>query len=534
MSFVHIPHNSRELMNSHYNWFVDFSESRGLKDNEWFMSHESVAKIKRLPSWNVDKQRGKLILVTAMTPTSHGEGKTTTAIALNDALNTIGQSSIATLRQPSMGPVFGKKGGATGGGKASIVPKDIIDLGLTGDFFAIESANNLIAALIDNHCYYNLSPSLQFHDTGSFPRCIDMNDRLLRQLESAQGIRNFVITAATELMAIVSLSKNFKDLKSKLANIIIGQDSQGKFISAGQLNFHKAAAVLLRDAMYPNLVQSEAGHPVFLHTGPFANIAQGTSSINSTALAMELSDYVVTEAGFGAELGAEKFFNIKCRKGNLDVAATVIVATSRAILEHGGLENLLVHVENCKSFGPEVVVAINKFPNDDINSLTEIIAELKVHNIQARVCDSFEKGTQGALELAQLVHQIANPCKIHYSYDLEDSVIEKVNKIATKIYRAKNVEWAPEAMIKMQKLEDAGLGNYAICMAKTPLSLSDDSQLKGVPKGHSIHIRDVLIQAGAGFIVLLTGSVQLLPGLPLSPRALRLDLTDQGEILWNS
>lgn len=520
-------------MSSYYDWFKGFAHNYQLNDDQWYMAHERVAKIKKLPSWDKSKQRGKLVLVTAMSPTSSGEGKTTTAIALNDALNELGVSSIATLRQPSLGPVFGKKGGATGGGKASVVPKDVIDLGLTGDFFAIQSANNLIAALIDNHNHHNLSPQLNHDDLISFPRCMDMNDRALRHVNTKQGEKSFIITAASELMAIVSLSKDFNDLKHKLANIIIGHDSQGKLISAGQLNFHKSAAVLLRDAMYPNLVQSEAGHPVFLHTGPFANIAQGTSSINATALAMEISDYVITEAGFGAELGAEKFFNLKCRKGNFDVAATVIVATCRAILEHGGLDNLLVHVENCKRFGPDVVVAINKFSGDDPEAIQEVISELKVHGIQARVCDAFENGSEGAKDLAQLVQAVAKPTPVQFSYELSGQLIEKVNTLATQIYRAKRVEWTPDAMKKLQRIEEAGFSDYAICMAKTPLSISDDYNLKGVPKDHTLHIRDVLLQAGAGFIVLLTGNIQLLPGLPLAPKALKIDLSDEGKIIWD-
>lgn len=518
---------------SSYKWFVDFADSFKLKHDEWFMAHESVAKIKKLPTWDKSKQKGKLVLVTAMSPTSGGEGKTTISIALNDALNALGKSSIAALRQPSLGPVFGKKGGATGGGKSSVVPKDRIDLGLTGDFFAIESANNLIATLIDNHGYHNLSPNLQGTGECLFPRCLDMNDRVLRSVETKQGSKKFVITAASELMAVISLSKDFKDLKRKLGNIVIGLDSLGKVITASQLNFHKAAAVLLRDAMYPNLVQSQAGNPVMMHTGPFANIAQGTSSINATALSMELADYVITEAGFGAELGAEKFFNIKCRKGNFDVSASVVVATSQAILEHGGLENLLVHIENCQSFGPPVVVAINKFPEDDIESLNEIVRELKVHNINAVICDSYENGVEGALELAKMVNEIANPSVVNFTYDLNDTLIQKVDKVATQIYRAKNVEWTPEVMKKIQGFEENGYADYAICMAKTPLSLSDNHELKGVPMNHTVHIQDVLLQAGAGFIVLLTGAVQLLPGLSIKPRALDIELTDQGNIIWS-
>jgi formate--tetrahydrofolate ligase len=519
-------------MTRQIDWFFDFAQKIGFKDEEWYMGHETVAKIRRIPQWGSGEKKGKLVLVTAMSPTPFGEGKTTTVIALNDALNSLGKNSIATLRQPSLGPVFGKKGGATGGGKASVVPRDKIDLGLTGDFFAVESANNMIAALVDNHKFHNLSPVLCDDVVGSFPRCLDMNDRSLRKIQSWGGSSSFVITAASELMAILSLSKDFQDLKRKLGNIVIGKCGRGKFVTAKELNFHQAPAVLLRDAMYPNLVKSAEANPVLMHAGPFANIAQGTCSINATALGMEMADYVITEAGFGAELGAEKFFNIKCRKGEFDVAATVIVATSRALLHHGGLENLLFHVENCKKFGPEVVVAINKFEGDDDEQLQEIIRELRVHHIKAAICDGYTQGPDGAKDLAQLVVEVARPTEVEMTYSIHDELVNKVEAVAKNIYHAKDVEWAPEAMDKIEQLESCGYGESPICMAKTPLSISDDSSLKGVPRDHTLHIKDIHLQAGAGFVVVKTGSVQLLPGLPIRPRALDIELTDEGKIIW--
>ena len=508
-------------------WFSDQFEKWNFDRSQWYMVHEEVAKIKCIPSFQKEKGKGKLILVTAMSPTPAGEGKTTTVIALTDALNKLNYDAMATLRQPSVGPVFGKKGGATGGGMASVVPHDRIDLGLSGDFYSVENANNMIAALIDNHIFHQLEPKLS--STILWKRCLDMNDRSLRSYNTPQGERGFVITAASELMAILSLSKSFKDLKERIGNCVLAVDTNGNFIRAKDLNFHKAATVLMRDAFYPNLVKTLENNPVIMHAGPFANIAQGTSSIVGTKLATHLADFVVTEAGFGAELGAEKFFNIKCRGSELEVACTVIVATSRAIEAHG-FENLLIHIENLKKFGTSVVVCLNKFDGDSVNDLLIIKSKLNEQGIQCEVSEGFEKGSLGTLELAKRVVEAANPSHIRYTYDLNDTIENKINLIATQIYRAKNVEWSSEAKEKCSLYKE--YAHLPICMAKTPLSIQDDSKHVFVKNEHTLHIRDFKLQAGAGFIVPLTGSIQLLPGLAKDPRALSVDLSDNGEILW--
>lgn len=508
-------------------WFSKQMNKWGLNSDQWFMAHEEVAKIKYIPSFEKRQRKAKLILVSAMNPTPSGEGKTTTVIGLTDALNILGLNAIATLRQPSVGPVFGKKGGATGGGAASVVPHDRIDLGLSGDFYAVENANNMLAALIDNHMYFKQSPELK---EILWRRCLDMNDRALRSVKTPFGIRDFTITAASELMAILSLSRSFKELKEKIGNCVIAVDESGKLIQAKDLNFQKAPAVLLRDAFYPNLVKTLEGSPVIMHAGPFANIAQGTSSIVSTELALELGDYVVTEAGFGAELGAEKFFNIKCRLSQFEVACTVLVATTQAIQMHG-LENVLIHVENLRKFGPDVVVCLNRFPNDLDQDLLNIIDQLKTHSITCQIGNGFAQGGEGMMELAQSVVETATSKEIKYTYDLSDSIEGKVHKIATSLYRASGVEWTAPALEKRELYKD--YAHLPICMAKSPLSLTDDPKTKFVKDGHIIHIRDLKLQAGAGFITALTGEVHLLPGLPKSPRAFDVDLSDSGEIIWN-
>jgi formate--tetrahydrofolate ligase len=509
-------------------WFQEQFKKWKICEDHWFMAHEEVAKIKCIPSFKSVDKKGKLILVTAMSPTPFGEGKTTTVIGLTDAMNKIGAETIATLRQPSVGPVFGKKGGATGGGKAVVVPKDRIDLGLSGDFYALEAANNMISALIDNHIYHNKEPHLSAQVL--WKRCLDMNDRALRSFNAKEGKRGFVITAASELMAILSLSRSFKELKDNIGNITIGFDHNMKLMKASDLNFHKAAAVLLRDAFYPNLVRTSEGNPVIMHAGPFANIAQGTSSILSTQMALNLSDYVVTEAGFGAELGAEKFFNIKCRKADFDIACSVIVATTRAIEAHG-IENLLLHIDNLKSFNTNVVVALNKFDSDSTEELNNIKSKLEELGIVCEICDGFAKGSEGAIDLAKSVLESVEVKKVNYTYDLNLSIQEKVETIAKKIYRAGAVEWSLKAKEKLATF--ACYNDFPVCMAKTPLTIGDDPKEAFMQDKHTVHIRDLKIQSGAGFVIALTGQTMLLPGLPKEPRALDVDLADDGTILWS-
>lgn len=509
-------------------WFETQFEKWGFDRSQWFMAHEEVAKIKCIPSFQKTAGKGKIILVTAMSPTPFGEGKTTSVIALTDALNQLGKNALATLRQPSVGPVFGKKGGATGGGKATVIPQDRIDLGLSGDFYGVENANNMIAALIDNHIYHNLEPHLS--SSVLWRRCLDMNDRTLRSFNAKEGKRGFVITAASELMAILSLSRNFGELKEKIGRCILALDHNQKLITAKDLDFHKAAAVLLRDAFYPNLVKTLEGNPVIMHAGPFANIAQGTNSIIATAVAKHLGDYVVTEAGFGAELGAEKFFNIKCRLAEFDVACSVIVATTRAIEKHG-MENLLLHIENLQAFGPPVVVCLNKFPDDTSDTLIAIKNKLEQHSIACEVSEGFEKGGAGALDLAKRVVEMAQATPVKFSCDLKSTIQEKVESIAKKIYRAKHVDWSQKALEKVNLF--SAYSDLPICMAKTPLSIGDNVKCDFIAGEHTIHIRDLKLQAGAGFIVVLTGEIHLMPGLPKDPKALQVDLTEQGKIQWH-
>lgn len=492
-------------------------EKLELGNSDYYFCHRDILKIVKEPSYSRAKQKAKLVLVTAMSPTKSGEGKTTIVVALNDALNKQGVSSIATLRQPSLGPVFGMKGGASGGGKSSIVPLDKIDFGLSGDFSLIESANNLLVALTENHIFQKNLPRLNPEHL-LLPRCMDMNDRSLRQFTNSQGQRHFVITAASELMAILSLSKNHIDLENSISKMAMAYDYQGKVITAGQLNFHKAAMKVLHDALYPNIVRSLEDSPIFMHAGPFANIAQGTCSIRSTALAMEMADYVITEAGFGADLGAEKFFDIKCQRGNLSVAAAVLVVTTKAIAEHG-IENVRTHYQNLQSYGVPVVITINKFATDSDQELSLLLNDFAEEGWSAVVCDGFALGSEGSLELAAKVVSVAKSQAVQSLYKNQSHFKDKVIQIATRIYRAQNVEWTPAALEKIKKWGSL-LDSLSICIAKTPLSFSDDPQIKGSPTDHTLHVRDIEIKYGAEFAIVLCGKVQLMPGLPKHPRAL--------------
>ena len=503
-----------------------------------------------------DKPNGKLILVTAITPTPAGEGKTTTSVGLTDGLHKIGKKVAVALREPSLGPVFGVKGGAAGGGYAQVIPMEDINLHFTGDFHAIGAANNLLAAMIDNHIYQGNALRIDPKRI-TWKRVVDMNDRQLRNIVDGLGKRTdgatrvdgFDITVASEIMACFCLATDIKDLKERLARIIIGYNYDNQPVTAGELNAAGAMAALLKDALKPNLVQTLEHTPAFIHGGPFANIAHGCNSVLATTMALKLNDYVVTEAGFGADLGAEKFIDIKCRMTGLRPSAVVIVATVRALKHHGGvakadlnnenlealekgLPNLLQHVENVtKVFGLPCVVAINRFPFDSEAELKLI--EDKCHELGVNVCLSevWAKGGEGGKDLAEEVVRLCEKeSSLNFTYETEDSIEEKLNKIATKIYHADGVELTTEARKQLKQLTELGFGNLPICMVKTQYSFSDDQHLLGAPKGFKITIRNLKVSAGAGFIVALTGDIMTMPGLPKVPSANNIDVTDDGRI----
>lgn len=502
------------------------------------------------------KKPGKLILVTAVTPTPAGEGKSTVSIGLADGLNKIGKKTVVALREPSLGPCFGVKGGACGGGYAQIVPMEDINLHFTGDIHAISIANNLIAALIDNHIQQgnilNIDPR-----TISWKRCLDLNDRSLRNIiiglgGKIQGVPredHFTIAVASEIMAIVCLSKTITELKERIDRIVIGQNYNKENITFGQLKCTGAVAALLKDVIKPNLVQTLEKNPAFVHGGPFANIAHGCNSVNATLCALASGDYVVTEAGFAADLGAEKFLDIKCRSAGLKPDAVVIVATIRALKMHGGLaktelsgencqalekgfENLKTHIENISKFGLPVVVAINKFITDtdkEISLLKDLCQKI---GAKAVLSEGWEKGGQGTEELAKTVAEIADSGKANYHplYDLDLPLTEKIKTIAKEIYRAADVEFDSSALKKLKTFEEAGYGKLPVCIAKTQNSISHDPKLIGAPSGFTFPVRDVQLYAGAGFVVALAGDIMTMPGLPKAPAALNIDVDDNGII----
>ena len=511
----------------------------------------SLDEYKRLEN----KEDGKLILVTAINPTPLGEGKTTVSIGLADGLNNIGKKAIAVLREPSLGPVFGVKGGATGGGKASIEPSDDINLHFTGDMHAITSANNLLSAAIDNHIFQG--NELRIKEV-TWKRCMDVNDRQLRKIETGlSGEKNIVIridgfeiTAASEIMAVLCLSKDVYDLKRRLGNIIIGYNEEGESIKVSDLKVEGSMAVLLKDAIKPNLVQTLENNPVLIHGGPFANIAHGCNSIIATKMGLKLADYVVTEAGFGADLGAEKFLDIKTRKLNKNPDAVVIVATIRALKYHGGAlkeeiqnenidalvkgsKNLLKHIDNIKNvYGLNLVVAINKFNTDTEKEVETLKKILEENNTRLSLVESFEKGSEGAKDLAEKIVQACDEkSDFRYSYDLEDSIKEKIEKVAKKIYGAADVEYEISAEKEIERIEKLGYGKLPICIAKTQYSLSDDDKNLECDKPFNIHIKDVKLRAGAEFIVVLTGKIMTMPGLSKHPAYENIDLDENGKIV---
>ena len=496
------------------------------------------------------KIKSKLILVTAINPTPMGEGKTTVSISLSDALNKLGKKSILALREPSLGPVFGIKGGAAGGGYAQVIPMEDINLHFNGDFHAITSANNLLCSLIDNHIYFGNELGI---DKVTFKRCLDLNDRQLRVINTGLSgesrivprVDGFDITAASEIMAILCLSRNIDDLKRRLGNIVIGYNKDGKEVTARDLKAEGAMAVLLHDAILPNLVQTLEGNPAIIHGGPFANIAHGCNSVIATNAAMKLGDYTVTEAGFGADLGAEKFLDIKCRMNDLNPDAVVLVATIRSLKYHGGMDknditkedihyldigmkNLYKHIDNLRNvYGLNVVVAINRFDSDTDKEISYLSKKLDEKNVSYALTTGFRDGSDGSLLLAEKVMTEANKKNnFSYSYDINDDIKTKIFKVANKIYGASDVIYDNKALEEIKNLEDNGHGNLPICIAKTQYSLSDDPNNLTGDNEYDIHVKEVILKAGAEFIVVLTGKIMTMPGLPKNPNSEKIDIKD--------
>lgn len=508
--------------------------------------------------WNTtlqQKENGKLILVTAINPTPAGEGKTTTSIGLGDALHKLGKKTAIALREPSLGPCFGMKGGAAGGGYAQVVPMEDINLHFTGDFHAITSAHNLLAAVIDNHIQQGNALDLDVRRI-TWKRVVDLNDRALRNIicglgGKAHGVpreTGFDITVASEMMAILCLTSDLEDMKKRLDNIIIGYTRSGRPVRAEELNVTGALTLLFKDAIKPNLVQTLEGTPALIHGGPFANIAHGCNSVMATKYALKMADYTITEAGFGADLGAEKFLDIKCRFTGFKPDAVVIVATIRALKMHGGLAktelateniealkkgmtNLAKHIENIQKFGLPIVVAINAFPTDTENELQELKALCESMGASVSISEAWAKGGEGAIDLAQkVIEATEKPSNFQYMYDVNDSIKDKINTIATKIYGADGVNYTPAVEKTIAEFEAEGLDKMPICMAKTQYSLSDDQFKLGAPTGFKITVRELRISAGAGFIVALTGNILTMPGLPKKPAAENMDIDINGKI----
>lgn len=530
----------------------------GIDDNYVEQYGKYKAKIDLSLLDNLNRNNGKLVLVTAISPTPAGEGKTTTTIGLADSLMALGKNAIVAMREPSLGPVFGIKGGAAGGGYAQVVPMEDINLHFTGDFHAIGAANNLLAAMLDNHIYQgnslNIDPSKI-----TWKRCVDMNDRQLRYIQDGLGggkngiPRNdgFDITVASEVMAVFCLATSIQDLKNKLSKLIVGYTYDDKPVTAGDLKAEGAMTALLKDALKPNLVQTLEGTPAFVHGGPFANIAHGCNSVIATKMAMRLGDYTITEAGFGADLGAEKFLDIKCRLANLKPNAVVVVATVRALKMHGGsqkeelntenletlekgLPNLLKHVSNIKNvFKLPCLVAINRFPSDTDSEISLVIEKCKELGVNAVLSNVWAEGSKGGLELAKETIKLCDEdnSNFEFCYDLEDSIEGKINSIVTKIYGGANVVFTQEAMEQIKHLNNLGFDKLPICMAKTQYSFSDDMSKLGAPSGFTVTVREIKVSAGAGFIVALTGTIMTMPGLPKVPSAEKIDVLPNGKII---
>lgn len=537
---------------------VEIAKNIGIKEDELELYGKYKAKVSLdLFDRLKDKEDGKLILVTAINPTPAGEGKTTTNIGLSMGLNKIGKKTITALREPSLGPSFGVKGGAAGGGYAQVVPMEDINLHFTGDFHAITSAHSLLAALLDNHIHQGNALNI---DTRKivWKRVVDMNDRALRNIVIGLGGRadgvtrqdGFDITVASEIMAVLCLANDLDDLKQRLGDMVVAYNMDGEPVRARDLEATGALTLLLKDAIKPNLVQTLENTPALIHGGPFANIAHGCNSVLATKLALKLGDYAVTEAGFGADLGAEKFFDIKCRFAGLKPAAAVIVATVRALKMHGGvakqdlgnenlealekgLENLERHIENVGKFGVPAVVAINKFPTDTEAEVNLVFEKVKASGAEVVISDVWAKGGEGGVELAKKVVEVCETKQSNFKplYEVELTIQEKLEKIAKEIYRADGVDFSKAAIKQMKTLQDIGLDKMPICMAKTQYSFSDDATLLGAPTGFRITVREVKVSAGAKFIVALTGDVMTMPGLPKVPAANKMDVLPDGTIV---
>lgn len=535
----------------------DIAEKAGIEEKyvENYGRYKAKIDLSYL-SDNKEKKDGRLILVTAITPTPLGEGKTTTTIGLGDGLRKIGKKSVLALREPSMGPVFGVKGGATGGGMAQVAPMADINLHFNGDFHAIEGANNLLCAMVDNHIFQgnalNIDPS-----SISIRRAMDMNDRELRHIVAGLGAKNgvvredgFDITVASEVMAVFCLSSSLMDLKERLGRIIVGYTYSGEMVTAKDLKAEGAMTAILKDALKPNLVQTLEGTPAFIHGGPFANIAHGCNSILATKMALKTGDYVVTEAGFGGDLGAEKFFDIKCRTASLKPDAVVLVATVRALKMHGGVKkqdlsipnpeavaagcvNLKRHINNIKSvFSLPVVVALNNFITDTEEEVLEVKKRVEEEGVEMVVSKAWEKGGDGSIELAEKVVELTEkPSELSFSYDLSDTIEEKIKKVVTKVYGGAKVTFAQGVKTKIKKAVEIGMGNAPICMAKTQYSFSDDPKKLGAPDLFTLTVRDIRISRGAGFIVVLTGEIMTMPGLPKESQAEKIDVLEDGRIV---
>ena len=532
------------------------AEKAGVPETYLEMYGTNKAKVDYNLLKDVEHTPGKLILVTAINPTPAGEGKTTTTVGLADALAKQGKNVVVALREPSLGPVFGIKGGAAGGGYAQVIPMEDINLHFTGDFHAIGAANNLLAALLDAHIHNGNELGIDVRKI-TWKRVVDMNDRQLRNVVDGMGGKahgvpredGFDITVASEIMAIFCLSTSITDLKERLARIVVGYTRDDKPVTAGDLKAQGAMAALLKDALKPNLVQTLEGTPAFVHGGPFANIAHGCNSIMATRMAMALGDYCVTEAGFGADLGAEKFLDIKCRLAGLNPDAVVVVATVRALKNHGGvakadlndenlealeagLPNLLQHVENItKVYQLPCVVAINRFPTDTEAELKLVEDKCRELGVNVALSEVWAKGGEGGLALAdEVVRLCEEPNDFQFAYGDDLSLAEKIEAIATRVYHADGVDFEPKAMAELKKLEDLGFGGMPVCMAKTQYSFSDDQKKLGAPRGFRITVRNAKVSAGAGFVVALTGDIMTMPGLPKVPAAERIDVDETGKI----
>lgn len=534
----------------------EIAEAAGVPEQYLELYGNHKAKVDYNLLADVDHTPGKLVLVTAINPTPAGEGKTTTTVGLSDALAQLGKNVVVALREPSLGPVFGIKGGAAGGGYAQVIPMEDINLHFTGDFHAIGAANNLLAAMIDNHIQQGNALGFDVRKI-TWKRCVDMNDRQLRNIVDGLGGKpngmpredGFDITVASEIMAIFCLATSITDLKERLARIVVGYTAADEPITAGDLHAQGAMAALLKDALKPNLVQTLEGTPAFVHGGPFANIAHGCNSIMATRMAMALGDYCVTEAGFGADLGAEKFLDIKCRLAGLKPDAVVVVATVRALKNHGGvskdelgnenlealeagLPNLLQHVENITGvYKLPCVVAINRFPTDTEAELALVEEKCKELGVNVALSEVWAKGGKGGIALAEEVVRLCEePNDFAFCYESDLSLVEKIEAIATRIYHADGVDFAPAAKNELAQLESLGFGHMPVCMAKTQYSFSDDAALLGAPRGFRITVKKAKVSAGAGFVVALTGDIMTMPGLPKEPAACRIDVDETGKI----